>query len=723
MRHASAEGSISASPADSQFDFASLARAVWRRKYWIVFPALIVAVLSTVIVSSLTPRYRSETRVLIENRESVYNRPEADRNNPTADRVLLDQEAMASQVQLALSRDLARKIVDDLKLAERPEFNPNVTSGSVLGEILSLVGLARIPSRLPADERVLERFYERLSVYQVEKSRVIAIEFRSEDPDLAARVANAVADQFLVVQQAAKTESMRQSGIWLAGEIEKLRGKVAEAEAHAERFRGKSNLFMGSNNTPLSAQQLAELNSQVAQSRAQKAELESKARSITAMLREGKLAEASAVINSDLMRRLSEQRSTFRAQLAEQSSTLLDQHPRIKELKAQIGEVEAQMRREAEKLVRSFEGDAKIAGAKLEQMQLVLEQAKGQAGALGVQDVELRALERDAKSQRDLLESYLSRYRDVTARESPEAVQPDARIVSRAQASATPYFPKKLPIILIATLATLMCGIMLVALGQLLSADQRYQQAAEPMFEPVEVVREQAATPKSKTGKEAPVIEAVEVSYRQPHFQTNSRIKQHPLGSLPDQLRRLGRGLCVVSRADERSPSSNVAVELARELGQRGAKVMFVDLDIEAGMASELIADSQAVGISDVLFGKAPLGEAIHRDRASRMHVMPAGSGMRDSSALLSSERLAIVLGALSKTYEHVVVATSMLGPSAAERLARFSRAAVLVVPNESDASINEAETLVARGFANVMVVTMDGFTAPKDRHANRFAA
>ncbi len=716
MRHASAGVvSISASQADSQFDFASLARAVWRRKFWIVLPAIAVAIAATVIVNALTPRYKSETRVLIENRESVYNRPETDRNNPSGDRVLLDQEALASQVQLALSRDLARKVVDDLKLAERPEFNPNAASGSVLGEILSLVGLARIPQKVSADERVLERFYERLSVYQVEKSRVIAIEFRSEDPDLAARVANAVAENFLVVQQAAKKDLMRQSGVWLSGEIDRLRGKVAEAEARVEQFRGKSNLLLGPNSTPLSAQQLSELNSQVAQSRAQKADLESKARSITAMLRDGKLSEASAIINSDLMRRLSEQRSGFRAQLAEQSSTLLDQHPRIKELKAQIAEVEAQMRKEAEKLVRSFESDARIAGAKLEQMQLVLDQVKGQAGALGVQDVELRSLERDAKSQRELLESYLARYRDVTSRESPDAVQPDARIVSVAQASATPYFPKKLPIILIATLATLMCGATLVALGQLMSADQ-YR--AVQRYE--EEVRE---APGPKAAAKGPLIEAIKVPTPAKYF-ANNRVKQHPMGVLPDQVRKLGKGIVVVSRANDASPSSSVAVELARELGQRGAKVLLLDLDVEAGLSADLVSDMNAPGISEILFGTANFSDAIQRDRASRIHVIPLGRGVRDSAALLSAERLSIILGALNKTYDHVVIAASVLGPTGAERLSRFSRAAVLVVPSEAeDAFAAESETLIARGFSNVMVVAVSPDNDPKHRSNDRFAA
>ncbi len=709
MRHASME-SVSPNQAmhgDGQFDFASLARAVWRRKYWIVLPAIVVAIAAALVVSALTPRYKSETRVLIENRESVYNRPEAERNNPSADRLLLDQEAMQSQVQLALSRDLARKVVDDLKLADRPEFNPNVTSGSVLGELLSLIGLARIPQKTPTDERVLERFYERLSVFQVEKSRVIAIEFRSEDPDLAARVANAVADAYLVVQQGAKKESMRQASLWLGGEIERLRNRVADAEAKAEQFRNRSNLILGSNNTPLSAQQLAELNSQVAQSRAQKADLESKARSITEMLRTGKLAEASAVINSDLMRRLSEQRSTFRAQLAEQSSTLLDQHPRIKELKAQIVEVETQMRREAEKLVRSFEGDAKIAGAKLEQMQATLEHVKKQAGALGVQDVELRAMERDAKSQRDLLESYLARYRDVTARESPDAVQPDARIVSRAKAASTPYFPKKLPIILIAALATLMIGTALVALGHLLSTDHASQRVEEPELEEL--------APKAVEVERVPLPAAPKFSSR--------KIKEHPLGALPDQIARFGKGIVVVSRPDERSPSSEVAIELARELGQRGSRVILIDVDTDAGVSSEIVSNLGAPGISEVLTAGASFVDAIQRDRASSIHVLPLGRGLQTGAALLSSERLAIILGALAKTYEYVVVACDPLSHVSAERLARFSRIAVFVVPNSSAEFARDAEALVTRGFANVMVVSVDPAADPVQPPARRVAA
>ena len=92
----------------------------------------------------------------------------------------------------------------------------------------------------------------------VEKSRVIAIDFSSANPDLAARVANTIAETYLTMQQSAKQDQTRAAGNWLAGEIEKMRKKVEDAEAKVEEYRSKSNLFVGSNNTSLPSQQLTE---------------------------------------------------------------------------------------------------------------------------------------------------------------------------------------------------------------------------------------------------------------------------------------------------------------------------------------------------------------------------------------------------------------------------------------------------------------------------------
>jgi uncharacterized protein involved in exopolysaccharide biosynthesis len=162
---------------------------------------------------------------------------------------------------------------------------------------------------------------------------------------------------------------------------------------------------------------------------------------------------------------------TLRAQLAEQSSTLLPQHPRIKEMRAQIADLDKQIKSEAERLARSLENEAKVAGARLESLSASLDQLKRQSASSSDQDVQLRALEREAKSQRDLFESYLAKYREATARDSIAAAPADARIISRAVVTNLPYFPKKLPIVLIAALGTFSLATAFVVTGALLSGE------------------------------------------------------------------------------------------------------------------------------------------------------------------------------------------------------------------------------------------------------------
>ena len=322
-------------------------------------------VLSVITVNLITPRYKSEARILIDGRENVFLRPNGERNE---ERTALDAEAVTSQVQLVLSRDLAREIIKKNKLAERAEFDPVLSGLSPIKSLLALFGIGRDPFSMTPEERVLDAYYDRLTAYAVDKSRVIVVEFQSRDPELAARVANSIADGYLVLQQAARQDQARAASQWLSGEIDNLRGKVAEAEARVEDFRSKSSLFVGTNNTTLSNQQMGELNTQLNNARALKSDAEAKARLIREMLQGGKPIEASEVLNSELMRRLSEQRVTLRAQLAEQSSTLLDNHPRIKELKAQLGDLDRQIRDEAGKISRSLDNDARIAGGRVESL-------------------------------------------------------------------------------------------------------------------------------------------------------------------------------------------------------------------------------------------------------------------------------------------------------------------------------------------------------------------
>src|SRR5471032_1964649 len=192
------------------------------------------------------------------------------------------------------------------------------------------------------------------------------------------------------------------------------------------------------------------------------------------------------------MRRLVEQRAALRSQFAEQSSTLLDQHPRIKELKAQIGEADRQIKIEGERLARQLDNDAAVAGNRVESLTASLDQVKKLASQSNEQDVQLRAFEREAKTQRDLLESYLAKYREASARDNINAAPPEARVISRATPAIKPTYPNKMPTVLIAAFAAFALSAGFTVTGALLapapSSSYGYGYApvgyAAPNFEP-----------------------------------------------------------------------------------------------------------------------------------------------------------------------------------------------------------------------------------------------
>src|SRR5436309_5379223 len=277
-------------------DLQALGQALMRKRSWIIVPTVLALVASLAAVNMVTPRYKSEARILVDGRENIFLRPNGERNE---ERNPLDAEAVTSQVQLVQSRDLAREIIKKNKLAERPEFDPVLQGFSPLKSMLALVGIGRDPLSLTPEERVLEAYYDRYTAYAVDKSHVIVIEFQSRDPELAAKVANSIAEGYLVMQQGARQEQAKSAGQWLSGEIENLRKKVAEAESRVEDFRSKSSLFVGTNNTTLSNQQMGELNTQLNNARAFKSDAESKSQLIRAMLQTGKPIEASAIPNSE----------------------------------------------------------------------------------------------------------------------------------------------------------------------------------------------------------------------------------------------------------------------------------------------------------------------------------------------------------------------------------------------------------------------------------------
>lgn len=691
-------------PLDDEPDMRSLGRALWQKRITILGVTLISAAVAFVVVNAITPRYRSESRLLLEARENVFLRAAADKT--TTDRNTIDPEAVTSQIQVVLSRDLAREVIQKEKLADNPEFNRGAPS--LGGAVLGLFGIGRDRSKMSREELTMEAYYDRLNVQAVDKSRVIAIDFNSANPDLAARVANNIAETYLKMQQMAQQDQTRAAGTWLAGEIEKMRKKVADAEEKVEAYRAKTNLYVGPNNTSLPSQQLTEINSQIAGARARKADLEARERQLRDLIRSGQPIDTSDIASSETMRRLIEQRIALRNQLAEQSTTLLSRHPRIKELKAQIAEVDRQIRMEGERLARQLDNDAKVASDRIQTLTASLDQVKKLASQSNTQDVELRALEREAKTQRDLLESYLAKYREASARDSINAAPPDARVISRATPAIKPAYPKKLPTVLIAAFAAFALSAGFTVTGALLAPPGSvYGYAAyAPATDGAAALKGPTTTAPPMPRVASPPL--MPAPSPQP---ANARAGAPLAASTIEQIVRdlqhvgdAGRSVTVIGTM-RNVGTTYAAITLARTLAQ-DASVVLVDLALGAPNLSLLSDDPNAAGIAELVHGTASFGDIITRDQYSSVHLVATGNVGSEGTALAASPMLATVIEALVRNYDYVVIDAGSAADVAVERLAMLAPHAVLVAGDPAHpATRTAAERLKTTGFANVTVL------------------
>ena len=664
-----------------EIDLARIARAISAKRWWVIGPTVAMFAGSAIFVNVVKPRYSAEARVLLENQENFI--PRADKTERAAE-ILPDPEAVQSQIQLLTSRDLARRVVKMLDLQGNDEFDPLAHGAGATTRALMMLGLARDPTQTSPEDRILETFGDKLSVLSPTKTRVLSIEFTSRNPDLAAKGANAVAEAYLEFQQDAKRDHARGAANSLAALVAQLRGRVAEADAEAEQFRVKSGLLVGSNNTTINAQRLSDLNTQLSLSRSAQADAQAKARLLREMLRQNRIGDIPDVANNEVIRRLQEQRVTLRAQLALESRTLLPGHPRIKELQAQLQDLDAQGRAAAERVARTLENDAHIAGARVENLTRALEEQKTVVGAADADDVRLRDLERTARLYKEQLESATAKYQEAMARENSQATPPDARIFQRALAPQIPSFPKKIPIISFATLSALILSIGGVLSGELLSGRPRVAPSSPRLAgEAVELapanggtasptlVEDYSAAPTPPAANEdgeesqpAPELrlEPTWASASEASASDDAPGAERTIAAKARIVEKIDTGRLsspsvkvLISRGDDGPSASGTALAVARALARRGSAVL-VAADASDRAFDGLLAGGleNPKGWRDLLSGAAEFGEVIHRDAGSRLHIIPAG--VDDGEPRYD---IAMTVEALARTYDFVVFTTT----------------------------------------------------------------
>lgn len=683
---------------DADIDIGRLFAAVWRDRWTILIGALVITALVAVALMVATPQYRSDARVLIDAGESVFTRPERD---PLADQIRLDQEAVASQVEIITSTDLLMQVADELDLASRSEFN-DAAFMSAFGRGLAALGLASDPSAVAQEKRVLDAMRERLTVFPVENSRVIVIGFRSSDPELAARVPNALAEAYVALESRAQLQNTGAAADYLESEIGPLQDEVRAAEAAVADFRAANGLFVGQNNSVLATQQLAELSTELSRVRAERSALEARVRSVESALESGTSVDTLPdVIASPVVARLTEQQANLKASQADLSTTLLPGHPRMQALQSQIGGLDAQIRDQARNVLAGLRNEAAIARGREEELNGDLNTLKAASAEAGDSEVELRALEREAASKRALLETYLLRYREAQSRDQGEYAPAKARVISSATVPLEPSFPRMVPMVGATFFISLLLMVMITLMRELFSGRALVPAAVAAGSGMI------AATDRDEqpVGRQWIDIDRSNVD-EQPAAAPPAN-DNFSVAAVTSKLVRRGAGRALIVSPAGGSGAHNT-VAMARALDAKGLRAIVLDLS-GTGLAAGLMdIDPADPGITDLLAAEASYSDVIFGDGASGAHIIADGNADPDR-ALSGIERLPIILDGLSSAYDIVLVDCGATDAAGLGRLISADSEIILSVDAQSsESAVDAARDLADSGHNDVLIVIED---------------
>jgi capsular exopolysaccharide synthesis family protein len=639
-----------------------LLRGVWARKELVGATFAGFMVLAFLWLATVTPTYTVETRVLISPRTGEISTFDAT-NSPTP----ADPETMQSEIQVLTSRALVAELIADLHLEHNPEFNAALRPGF----IAHLTGLT--PST--DTDAIIDRVLGRLNVYQKGTSRVIAIEFTSANARTAALVANRLAELYIGRQIAQKNAINQQATKWLAQQIEDLRTKVQSSEAAVEAYRAQSGLFL-TNGSTVPQQQLTDLNSQLSAAQADRAETEAKLANARALIAEGNsVNSAAAVLQSPLIQNLRQQEVALRAQIAQMSETYLPTHPKMIESQANLNDLDRQIEKEVGKIIQGLENDARVASARVASLKASLTQLQSRMGALNQDEVQLRALERDAATNRSLLESFLKRYEEANARAEADARTANASIVSRAQELTDPTFPKSGSVMTLAVVAGLFFSLIVSFFVEVFASGFRTAEQVERV-----------------TGM--PFLGLVpELDGRAASAGPANDVMREPLGLYAEAVRGL-QGSVMLARVGNRRArtvlvtsahkdegKTSTAASLARVLAMGGYRTVLVDADMRSPSVHLSLGMPPQAGLAELLTGRASFAHVIRQDFGSYAHVIQAGGALPNPTAALASSQMQWVLQALDNTYDYVIIdSPAAMAAADAQVLSKMADVTVLVV-------------------------------------------
>lgn len=648
-------------------DFVETLRKLARHKQLIIGSFLGAAALGLAVSALLPVRYTAEARVLVG-----ISAPKAFNLDITAADLGPDAEQAENESFVLRSRTIARKVIDRLHLDASPEFNPELATSpriDILGNILGFVEshaapewaawLKRIeplraspppPAGTTGTEaertknRMIDVLLSKTDVTAMGRSHVLGIRVQSRNPETAASIANTMADAYLSQQLDDKSESTDRIEQYMDSRIKQLRTQVETAEQAVESYRREHRLYNGAT-ADLTSQQLTEMNSELVTAQTAKVEADAHLTDAIALSQSGMDGDSVPdVLNSPSIQALKVQQSEAERRLAELSANYGNMHPKVIDARAEIQDIQRKLQMEMNRVIASLRHQARTANARFAAVQANFEHTKTRMGGVSQENIHLEALERDAAVNRKLLESMLTREKEMIGQQALQ--QPNAKLISPAVAPDSPSFPPRFLIVFLSALTGLLGSAMVVLLKESVDqtfrgADQVERQTGLPVISLVPALRKGTPSGQVLENPLTPFAESLRRIY---------------LGMRLQETRITPKSLMLCSATPSEGKSAMVAA-LGRLLASEGKRVVIIDCDWRYPSQHRIFRISNRFGLASLLMDEGTvLNDCMHHDPLSGLDVIPCGYADSLPVHMLVSERMRGLIHLLSETYDLVIL-------------------------------------------------------------------
>lgn len=633
----------------------------------VILGALLAAIFIAAIVTLLMePIYTAETTIQID-RQSTRVLDTEDVNPIEAYGPA--SEFYQTQYGLLRSRSLAERVVDSLGLAASDES-------------LAALGLEPVTGGTAAERANRRRkaavgvIMSNLHIAPVRDSRLVAIRYDSPAPEMAARIANAVAESFIQDNLNRKYESSAYAREFLEERIAQTKARLEDAERQLVAYASEQQIVSVTDPSAeagapppqsLVAGNLGAANASLAQARSARIAAEERWR----VARNAPVMSLPEVLANPTIQQLVQRQTQLSSEYQQKLGTFRPEYPEMQRLSAQIEETNDQILEIATNIRNSIENQYIAALNEERALAGQVTALTGDVLDLRNRSIQYNILQRELDTTRTLYDGLLQRYKEVGV--TGDITANNISIVDRATPPGSPSKPDLMMNLILAAFFGLGIGLLAALILEALDESLTTQEDVEeklglPVLGIVPLL-DRGITPAAALADPRSMLSEAYYSIRTAlQFST-------PDGA-PATL------LVTSSRPAE--GKSTTAYAIALNLARIGRRVLLVDGDLRNPSMHRVVGVENEAGMSNLLSGNGDLPALVKPTSQQGLEFLACGPLPPNPAELWGGDRLRLVFGDAAQTYDHIVIdGPPVLGFADAPLLASAVHATVLVVESK----------------------------------------